>query len=157
VADIRTFDAADKLTQAAADLILETAKEAVRDRGRFTLGLSGGPTLAMLYRLLACEPYSARMPREQTFVFWCDERWVADTEPESNQRMAREELLDRLAIPRDQIRTILTAGLEPADSAEVAQRHISELFDGPARPDIVLLSMADDGHTVALFNASSVL
>jgi 6-phosphogluconolactonase len=71
--------------------------------------------------------------------------------------MAREQLLDRVAIPRDQIRTILTAGLEPADSAEVAERHIIELFDAPPRPDIVLLGMADDGHTAALFNASSVL
>jgi 6-phosphogluconolactonase len=157
MADVRTFDAADKLAQAAADSILAIALAAVRDRDRFVLGLSGGPAIAMLLRTLADETFAARMPWEQTWVIFNDERWVAPTEPESNQRMARQELLDRTNIPREQVRAILTVGVSPQDSAIVAERHVTELFGGPPRPDLLLLTIGGDGHTAGLFPGSGDL
>ena len=157
MADIRTFDAADKLARAAADAILALALAAVRDRDRFVWGLSGGPAIAMLLRTLADEGYAARMPWPKTYVTFSDERWIAPTEPESNQRMAREELLDRVSIPREQVRAILTVGVTPQDSATVAERHTRELFDGPVRPDLLLLTVGDDGHTAGLFPGSGAL
>ena len=55
MAEIRPFDAHDKLTIAAADLVTKAAVSAVRARNRFIWGVSGGTTPAMLYRLLAEE------------------------------------------------------------------------------------------------------
>jgi 6-phosphogluconolactonase len=100
MADIRVFEAPDQLTKAAAELVLTEARESVRARRRFVLGLSGGSTPAVLYRLLAEESYAARMPWDRTSVFWGDERWVPADDEQSNQRMARNELLDRVSIPR---------------------------------------------------------
>ncbi len=157
MADIRTFDAADKLARAAADAVLALALAAVRDRGQFVWGLSGGSSIAMLLRTLADEYYAARMPWPQTYVTFNDELWVAPTEPESNQRMARDELLDRVSIPREQVRSILTIGVSPQDSATVAERHVTELFDGPVRPDLLLLTIGADGHTAGLFPGSGAL
>lgn len=157
MADIRTFDAADKLARAVADSTLAIALAAVSARRRFTLGLSGGPTIAMILRTLAEEFYAARMPSQDTYVFFSDERWVAATEPVSNQRMARDELLDRVSIPREQVRAILTTGVTPQDAAIVAGRHIFEVFEGPPRPDLLLLTVGDDGHTAGLFPGSGAL
>jgi len=157
MADIRTFDAADKLARAAADATLVLAQAAVRDRGRFVWGLSGGPTIAMLLRTLANEYYAARMPWPKTYVTFNDERWGAPTEPQSNQRMAREELLDRVSIPREQVRAILTIGVSPQDSATVAERHVTEIFDGPVRPDLLSLTIGAHGHTTGLFPVSGAL
>ncbi len=158
MAEIRTFDAHDRLTIAAADLVTKAAVGAVKDRGRFVWGLSGGTTPAMLYRLLAEEQYASRFPWEQTYVFWGDERWVEPTDSLSNQRMVRETLLDRVPIPQDHVRAILTTGVTPAQSAEVADRHVRELFDGSTvRPDLILLGMGEDGHTASLFPGTSAL
>lgn len=158
MAEIRTFDAHDKLTIAAADLVTKAAVGAVRDRQRFVLGVSGGTTPAMLYRLLAEEQYASRFPWEDTYVFWGDERWIEPTDSLSNQRMVRDTLLDRVPIPQDHIRAILTTGVTPAQAAEVADRHVRELFDGrPIRPDLILLGMGEDGHTASLFPGTSAL
>ena len=152
MADILTYEAVDKLTEAAADLVLDAARESVRDRGRFVWGLSGGTTPAMLYRLLTEERYAARMPWEQTFVFWGDERWVAPDHRDSNQRMAHSELLDKVPIPRQNIRPVVTMGLAPDDAAAAVERQVRSLFDGrPPHADLILLGLGEDGHTASLF------
>ena len=154
MADIQTYDAPDQLTRAAADLVLDDARSAVRERGAFVLGLCGGSTAAMVYRFLADERYAARLPWEHTYIFWSDELWVPSDPAASNQRMASAELLDNVPIPRGHVRPIITLGVEPAESATVAGRHVRELFSGPPRPDLILLDLGEDGRTASLFPGS---
>ena len=157
MADIRTFDAPDQLTAAAADLVLEAARGAVRDRGRFTWCLSGGNTPAMLYRKLASEAYAARFPWDRTYVFWGDERWVPPDHPDNNARMAREELLSRVPLPQDHIRSIVTTAIEPESSATTAEQQVHTLLGPDLRPDLVLLGLGEDGHTASLFPGTAAL
>jgi 6-phosphogluconolactonase len=111
----------------------------------------------MLYRLPAEESYAARVSWDRTFVFWRDERWVPADDEQSNQRMARNELLDRVSIPLENIRPILTAGIEPRDSAAAAERQFRALFKGEPRPDLMLSGIGVDGHTASLFPGTSEL
>ena len=157
MADIRTFDAPDELTNAAADLVLDAARAAVRDRGRFIWCLSGGTTPAMLYRKLASEPYAARLPWDRTYVFWGDERWVPADHPDSNARAARDELLSRVPLPQDHIRPIVTTAIEPEASAAAAERAVRTLLGPDLRPDLVLLGLGEDGHTASLFPGTAAL
>lgn len=157
MADFRTFDAPDELTRAAADLVLQAARDAVRERTRFTWALSGGTTPAMLYRMLAEEPYAARMPWDRTHVFWGDERWVPPSHADSNARMAREALLARVPIPEAQVRSIPTTGLDPAGAASAAELQVRKLLGPELRPDLVLLGLGDDGHTASLFPGTTAL
>jgi 6-phosphogluconolactonase len=151
VAEIVTYDAPDQLTKATADLVLGVAKESVRDRGRFVWGLAGGQAPAMLYRLLANKFYAARMPWEETFIFWGDERWVTADDPQSNQRMAFRELLDCVPIPKENIKRIITIGVKPGVSAEAMERQVRTLYPGEPRQDLMLLGLGEDGHTASLF------
>ena len=157
MADIRIFDTPDQLSRAAADLVVESALASVRDRGQFVWGLSGGSTPAMLYRALAEEQYAVRMPWDGTHVFWSDERWVPPDHPESNARMARDEMLARVPIPQGNVLPIVTAGSTPEDSAAAAEHGLRSLFHGEPRPDLLLLGIGDDGHTASLFPGTTAL
>jgi 6-phosphogluconolactonase len=145
------------LSRAAADTIADAARAAVAERGRFTIALAGGHTPCALYELLGTE-YLERVPWAATHVFFGDERCVPPDHPDSNYRMARLVLLDR--VPGLGSRTHRIAGERPP--TEAADRYEAELraaFDGPegATFDVALLGLGPDGHTASLFPGSPAL
>ncbi len=96
---VRVVDEAELARAAAEDVALH-AEEAVRERGRFSIALSGGSTPPPLYRLLADpdEPFRGRMPWERVHVFWGDERHVPPDHPDSNFRLAHDHLLSKVPV-----------------------------------------------------------
>ena len=156
--DVRVFPTPAALTQAAANLVLASAEEAVRERGRFVWGLSGGSTPEALYRKLTEPPYSTSMPWRATTVFWGDERWVPHDHPDSNQRMATEALLARGPAARANIVPIPTDNVSQDESAAAVEDALRHVFgDAPVRPDLLLLGIGGDGHTASLFPGTSAL
>lgn len=158
MADVRVFPTPAALTQAAADLVLASAEEAVRERGRFVWGLSGGGTPEALYRRLAGPPYSTAMPWRATTVFWGDERWVPRDHPDSNQRMATEALLAHGPAFEANVVSVPTENTTPDESAAAVEDALRRVFGGaPVRPDLLLLGIGGDGHTASLFPGTSAL
>lgn len=142
------------LADAAAEQFIELANEAVRRHGRFIVALAGGSTPRALYQRLAGETYRDRVPWDRTHVFLGDERYVSADDPDSNFRMAREMLLDRVPIPRERIHPVPTH-LDAAEAARQYEATIREVFDAPAPDvpsfDLILLGIGADGHTASLF------
>ena len=158
MADVRVFPTPVGLTQAAANLVLASAEEAVRERGRFVWGLSGGSTPEALYRKLAEPPYVNAMPWRATTVFWGDERWVPVDHPDSNQRMATGALLSHGPAARANVIPVSTEDTTPDDSAAAVEDALRQLFgDDPVRPDLLLLGIGPDGHTASLFPGTNAL
>jgi 6-phosphogluconolactonase len=155
---LRIFPDIFSLSRAAAELFVEAAQQAVRERGRFLAALSGGGTPSGLYRLLAEAPYRNRVDWVKTHLFWGDERCVPPDDPGSNYGQARETLLASVPIPAENIQRI-KGELDPqAASYDYAQTLKSYAEPGRNWPrfDLVLLGMGEDGHTASLFPGSPV-
>src|SRR5438045_5361204 len=86
-AEIRVLTTPQELFGAAAEEVVRTAQEAVAQRGRFTIVLSGGSTPKSLFNLLATNARTT-LPWEKMFFFWGAERHVPPSDPDSNYRMA---------------------------------------------------------------------
>lgn len=146
------------LARAAAQEVALRAEEAVRDRGAFSLALSGGATPRALYQLLGdpAAPFRDRIPWRAVHAFFGDERAVAPDDERSNYRMAREALLDR--VPVGSVHRIpgeLGAAEGAARYEDDLRRHFGAI-ESPAF-DLVLLGLGPDGHTASLFPGSPAL
>ena len=134
------------LVAAAAGLVVERANEAIAARGKFSIALSGGNTPKPVYARLA----SARLDWSRVHVYFGDERCVPPDDLLSNYRMAKEALLDRIAIPPANVRRMRGENPPEAAAAQYEEALRSGLgADG--RLDLVLLGLGDDGHTASLF------
>ncbi len=145
---------AQDVVHAAAERFVAVAQQSVAARGRFTVALAGGSTPRALYELLALYEWSERVPWPQTHVFWGDERAVAPDSKDSNNRMARETLLDQVGIPPQNIRPMRGDAEDLDDAARDYEAQLRAM-NGPL--DLVLLGMGDDGHTASLVPGYSAL
>lgn len=124
------------------------------DSGRFRVALSGGRTPQALFRLL-----DAALPWDRTDVFWVDERYVPHDHAESNFRLAKKLLLDRVPVPAGNIHPMPTGSGDPARDAAGYEQTLRAAFPGAPWPgfDLVLLGLGDDGHTASLFPNDAAL
>ncbi len=145
----------------AADLLAGLARDRAAASGRFTVVLAGGSTPRGLYQLLAMSPYRDRVPWARCQLFFSDERCVPPDHPDSNYRMVREALLDRVSIPPDNVHRMAGEEADPeraAASYEGALRRVLGLApDEWPRFDLVLLGLGADGHTASLFPGAAAL
>jgi 6-phosphogluconolactonase len=146
-----------EISERAAELLIGIARQTVDARGKFELALSGGSTPTALYELLATEAKSARVPWQQTHVYWSDERCVPPTDQRSNYRMAYQSLLSHVPVPEQNIHRMRGED-EPESAARTYANELEKEF-GPGAPrfPLILLGMGDDGHTASLFPGSPAL
>jgi 6-phosphogluconolactonase len=143
---VHIYPTAHELAEAAADYVATSIKNTKRP---MTLGLAGGSTPRATYHRLA----EAAVDWSQITLWLGDERWVPHDHSESNTRMVRESLADRVVA---RLVAPDTAFGEPGDAAAAYGRLLADVFfDG--RPDVVILGIGDDGHTASLFPASGAL
>ena len=148
---------ADESARQAAELVAALSERAVRDRGRFAVALSGGSTPRRLHTVLASEEYRERISWPHWRIFWGDERAVRPDHDESNYRMARETLLDHVALSQAHVHRI-PAELDPVRAASEYEQTIRQSLDGNIPVfDLILLGMGDDGHTASLFPGTEAL
>ena len=156
--NIRIFDNLKSLSRAAAKLFIETSAQAISERGRFLVALSGGNTPSELYKSLAQSPYKEQVDWTHVHAFWGDERCVPIEDSENSYRQAYDALLRHVPIPAENIHRV-KSDLEPAEAAKdyanVLKQFASPPLDWP-RFDLVLLGMGEDGHTASLFPGSEV-
>ncbi len=131
---------ANRWAAAAADAIARALQEALAQRERARLLLSGGTTPAPAYAALSRH----ELDWSRVDVALVDERWLLPDDPDSNARLVREHLLqNRAAAAR--FEAITQPGRTLDDAVACANAHARQ----PAAAAV--LGMGDDGHTASLF------
>jgi 6-phosphogluconolactonase len=151
------YDDYAALSDAAAGLFVQQARQAAQVKGWFSVALAGGHTPQRTYQLLAQPHNRDRIPWGQLHVFWGDERCVPPDDPRSNARMARQALLAQVPVPPSQVHPI-PCGQAPQAAAQQYEETLQTFFgDQPPRLDLVFLGLGENGHTASLFPGTPVL
>jgi 6-phosphogluconolactonase len=154
LADVVVLPSAAALADAAAARFVAAAGEAIASHGQFIVALSGGSTPRDTYLRLGTEALVSKVTWSRVQVLWGDERCVPPDHVDSNYRMARETLLDRVPIPAPNVHRIHGED-DPAAAAQAYEVTLRALLRTPARIDLVLLGLGEDGHTASLFPGSA--
>lgn len=144
----------DEIAREAARRVVSIARDAIVNRGRFDIALSGGTTPRSLYQLLASDEYRSQIDWTKACVFWGDERRVPPGDPESDYRMAHELLLAHVAVPEENIFRMQGEGLlnsAKVDYENKLTKHFNLARREFPRFDLILLGLGADGHTASIF------
>ena len=136
VSDERAFQ------QAAIEMILAGAAQAIHERSQFHLVLAGGNTPRGIYHGLC----AAQTDWSVWHIYFGDERCLPPADSARNSRMAADVWLDRVPIPPYQLHMI------PGElGAFQAARRYALTLQAVGDFDLVLLGLGEDGHTASLF------
>lgn len=130
----------DAWIDAASTAIAFAMGEALRERERARLLLSGGSTPAPVYKALS----DADIAWARVDVGLVDERWLQPDDPDANTRLVRETLL-RGPAARATFHGLTRKGQSIEEAVRAANLHAYQ------SADVVVLGMGEDGHTASLF------
>ena len=139
---IEVLPGEDAVARRAADIVAESAREAIEARGRFTFAVSGGRTPWAMFRDLADE----HVPWGTVGIWQVDERIAPDGDADRNLT----SLLPVIPSEAD----LRPMPVTEADLEAAAARYAGSL---PDVFDLVHLGMGDDGHTASLVPDDPVL
>jgi 6-phosphogluconolactonase len=153
---IKIFPDTETLNVFAAERFFEIYESSLAANDHLSVALAGGSTPKALYRRLAGSEFKNKIDWSKVFFFFGDERNVLPDDPESNYRMARENLFETIEAPAANIYrwpTDIRDATEAAYEYASAIRDFFVLSDRGQFPrfDLILLGMGDDGHTASLF------
>jgi len=162
VRTIRRFPDAEAVSRAAGQDLVELAREAIAQRGRFCVALSGGSTPRRMYEILSEAPRWAQIDWRRVEFFWGDERAVPPEHPDSNYGIATTVLLRKLGVAADRVHRIRGELPDVEEAAALYQDELARVFATPVEGlppifDLILLGMGADGHTASLFPFSQAL
>ncbi|MDC0182785.1 6-phosphogluconolactonase [Nitrosomonadales bacterium] len=137
-----SFNSQKELDNNAVEFILERAENAIKERGIFSIVLSGGATPVNIYKLLA----NKKIDFTKWLIFFGDERCFPLDHPERNSFVAESIWLSKVNIPRSNI-FIIPAELGSVDGSLAYDKllHVNKSFD------LVILGLGEDGHIASLF------
>ncbi|KAJ1813000.1 suppressor of los1-1 [Coemansia sp. RSA 2599] len=154
-----SFASADDVSRALDKYLEEASRESIARSGKFTVAFSGGSLPATASKYLQ---HNAKIDFARWHVFFADERCVKHDDADSNYKLVKDELLDKLPaenrVPANQVYAITESlvGDSEAAASDYQQQMAQVLAAGnqaEASPqfDCILLGIGPDGHTCSLF------
>jgi 6-phosphogluconolactonase len=160
--EVRILADGEAITKRAAQKFVEIATAAVKERGSFSVALSGGSTPKALYSLLVDDStLRSQVPWDKMHVFFGDERHVGPGDALSNFRMASESMFSKSPLKPGQVFRIKGEYPEAEQAAAEYEQDLRAHFKLPngqfPRFDLVFLGMGEEGHIASLFPGTKAL
>jgi 6-phosphogluconolactonase len=154
------FGDSQALVATLAQRIFEESEKAIKEKGVFTLSLSGGSTPKALYEHLASK-YKEKLQWSKILFFLGDERCVAHDDKDSNFKMITAAMFSQAAVPPTNIFPTVDQDTDPELSASKYHKTMVDAFKISINSvpifDFILLGLGPDGHTASLFPDSKAL
>ncbi|MBO3093532.1 6-phosphogluconolactonase [Cellulomonas dongxiuzhuiae] len=156
---------AEVLAAATAARLLTRLVDLQSHRSPVHVVLTGGTVGIAALRAVAASPVRDAVDWTGVHLWWGDERFLPDGDPDRNETQAREALVDALgdALPAGNVHAIPALSDDVPDGETSARRYAAELRAHAAdsglapRFDVLLLGMGPDGHVASLFPGRSSL
>lgn len=151
------FPAVENIAQYILDLLTQKALHTA-DGNFVTVALSGGSTPKQIFNYISAND-NGKINWGKIKLFWGDERCVPPYHDDSNYKMTKQNLLETISIPAENIFRIFGENVAEPEairySAVIADNTKSE--NGLPMFDIFLLGMGEDGHTASIFPGNESL
>ncbi len=146
------------LADASGARLLNAILDAQALRGEAHVVLTGGSMGSAILASLGASPACPAIDWGRVHLWWGDERFLPEGDPDRNETQNREALLDAVPLdPRNVHRMPGPDGPDGDDVDAAARRYADELAatapEGGASPvfDITLLGLGPDAHVASLF------
>ncbi|XP_003384657.1 PREDICTED: 6-phosphogluconolactonase-like isoform X2 [Amphimedon queenslandica] len=153
---IHVLSSGAEIQQAVCDRVVQIAASCIKERGMFSVGLSGGSLTKYLSNGLR-DRTDIDWPR--WYVFFCDERFVPFADKESTYSVYKRDLFNHVFLLPEKTITINPCLATVEEAASDYTDKIRRVYPKDAVPsfDLLLLGMGDDGHTCSLFPSHPLL
>lgn len=143
---LNDFQTREALDAELSDKVANALSEAIAQKGRASLAVSGGSTPKGFFKALSLKP----LAWEKVTITLADERWVDYDSSDSNTRLVHENLLQNNA------KAATFFHLKQGDAlSEETLATLNVAAQNDLLPlDVLILGMGEDGHTASLFPCS---
>src|SRR5215813_1673594 len=144
---------AESVAREAAAIVAAEAREAIAERGRFVMAVSGGHTPWLMLRALAHED----VPWEAVHLVQVDERVAPAGDPDRNLTHLLDTLREIDSLSSDHIHAMPVEAPDLELAASQYAKVLNQIAGSPAVLDLVHLGLGPDGHTASLVPGDPVL
>ncbi|GLX80281.1 6-phosphogluconolactonase [Thalassotalea insulae] len=143
---LNEFTQRSELDEALAENVAQLLIQAVKQKGKASIAVSGGSTPKGFFNALSQKD----LPWQDITITLADERWVGIDSDDSNTRLVHENLLQNKAVNAKFFH--LKQGDELTDETLADLNLAAKSSILPL--DVLILGMGEDGHTASLFPCS---
>ncbi len=137
----------DELATRTAARLAAVLAEAQAARGTASVVLTGGRTGGAVLAALR----DATLDWSTIDVYWGDERFLPGGDPERNETLARQELLDHVPVAPERVHPMAPSDGAFGDDPDAAAEAYAVLLKDVPSCDVCLLGVGEEGHTASLF------